>query len=239
MDGGDTFLEQFNKKVKQIVYKDVACVNLGGMKAYGQYCSVARALDVIGDRWTLLIIRELTVQGPCRYTDLRNGLPGIATNLLSDRLRALEQAGVIAREEAPPPIATTLFSLTPRGEELEPVLDALHRWGMPLMAAPAEHDVVRSHWLAGTLDALLADHRPSDPPATVAVVTGDQPILIELASGEARARIASVPHPDATVSGPARETMGLLLGRSERTAALAGGVTIAGDPSVLDRLRAL
>lgn len=209
------------------------------MKAYGQYCSIARALDVVGDRWTLLIIRELTVQGACRYTDLRNGLPGIATNLLSDRLRALEQAGVIAREQAPPPIATTLFRLTPRGEELEPVLDALHRWGMPLMAAPADQDVVRSHWLAGTLDALLTDRRPADPPASIAVITGDEPILIQLASGEAHAHIApSAPPADATVSGPARETMGLLLGRSPRSAALAGGVTIEGDPAVLDRLGA-
>ena len=209
------------------------------MKVYGQYCSVARALDVIGDRWTLLIIRELTVQGACRYTDLRNGLPGIATNLLSDRLRALEQAGVIAREEAPPPIATTLFRLTPRGEELGPVLDALHHWGMPLMAESAEQDVVRSHWLAGTLDALLIDRRPDDPPATVSVITGDQPILIELSSGAAHARIASVPHADATISGPARETMGLLLGRLERTAALTGGVSIEGDGSLLDRLGSL
>ena len=77
-----------------------------------------RALDVVGDRWTLLIVRELALRGACRYTDLRNGLPGIATNLLADRLRELENAGVVAREEAPPPIATTLFRLTPRGEEL-------------------------------------------------------------------------------------------------------------------------
>ena len=65
------------------------------MRTYGQYCSVAKALDVVGDRWTLLIIRELLLQGPCRYTDLKSGLPGIATNLLSDRLRDLEQAGLI------------------------------------------------------------------------------------------------------------------------------------------------
>src|SRR5215831_16134982 len=103
------------------------------MRTYGQYCSVAKALDVVGDRWTLLIVRELALQGPCRYTDLRNGLPGIATNLLAARLRELEAAGVVRREEAPPPIATTLFHLTARGEELRPVLEALTRWGVPLM----------------------------------------------------------------------------------------------------------
>src|SRR6202012_4773034 len=73
------------------------------MRTYGEYCSVARALDVIGDRWTLLIIRELLLRGASRYTDLKNGLPGIATNLLADRLRELESAGLVTREEAPPP----------------------------------------------------------------------------------------------------------------------------------------
>src|SRR6266851_1274072 len=87
------------------------------MRSYGQYCSIAKALDVVGDRWTLLIIRELVIRGACRYTDLKNGLPGIATNLLSDRIRELESAGLIRREDAPPPIATTLFHLTESGAE--------------------------------------------------------------------------------------------------------------------------
>ena len=76
------------------------------MRSYGQYCSIAKALDVVGDRWTLLIVRELLIRGACRYTDLKDGLPGIATNLLADRLRELESAGLIRREEAPPPVAT-------------------------------------------------------------------------------------------------------------------------------------
>src|ERR1700751_2509931 len=95
------------------------------MKTYGQICPVAKALDVIGERWSLLIVRELLLRGACRYTDLRAGLPGIATNLLADRLRELESAGLVRREEAPPPVATTLFHLTPAGLELEPVLQAI------------------------------------------------------------------------------------------------------------------
>jgi len=95
---------------------------MGFVRSYKQYCALAKALDVIGDRWTLLIVRELLIRGFCRYTDLRNGLPGIATNLLADRLRELEQAGIVCREDAPPPIATTLFHLTGRGKELEPIL---------------------------------------------------------------------------------------------------------------------
>src|SRR5260370_15330337 len=106
------------------------------MRSYGQYCSVDKALDVIGDRWTLLVIRELLLQGPCRYTDLKNGLPGIATNLLADRLRDLESAGLVWREEAAPPVATTLFHLTDAGAELEPVLDALGGWGSATWPSP-------------------------------------------------------------------------------------------------------
>src|ERR1700719_1261076 len=112
------------------------------MRSYAEYCSVAKSLDVVGDRWTLLIVRELAFRGACRYTDLRNGLPGIATNLLAERLRELERAGGVAREEAPPPVATTLFRLTPRGEQLRPVLDDLVRWGIPLMAEQKPSDVV-------------------------------------------------------------------------------------------------
>src|ERR1700751_2402967 len=98
------------------------------MRSYDEYCSIAKSLDVVGDRWTLLIVRELAQRGACRSPDLRTGLPGIAPNLLADRLRELEQAGVVAREDAPPPVATALFRLTPRGEELRPVLDGLFRW---------------------------------------------------------------------------------------------------------------
>src|SRR5436190_11664980 len=103
------------------------------MRSYGQYCALARGLDVIGDRWSLLIVRELLLRGPSRYTDLRNGLPGIATNLLADRLRTLEASGLVAREDAPPPIATTLFTLTERGEQLKHVILELGRWAAPLM----------------------------------------------------------------------------------------------------------
>ena len=95
------------------------------MRTYGQNCALAKALDVIGDRWTLLIVRELMIRDCCRYTDLRNGLPGIATNLLTERLKDLEKAGLLTREAAPPPVATTLFRLTMRGKELELVRKCL------------------------------------------------------------------------------------------------------------------
>src|SRR3954464_5917552 len=110
------------------------------MRTYGQYCAVAKALDVIGDRWSLLIVRELLIRGPSRYTDLKSGLPGIATNLLADRLKDMESSGLIVREAAPPPTSATLFSLTDRGRALEPVLHAVGSWGDPLLARPAKTD---------------------------------------------------------------------------------------------------
>src|SRR5437016_11764986 len=117
------------------------------MRSYEQQCGLARALDMVGDRWTLLIVRELLIR-PCRYTDLQYGLPGIATNLLADRLRQLETDGVITREAASPPIATTVFRLTRRGEALRPVLEALGRWGAPPHGDAYGEAVFRSHSLA-------------------------------------------------------------------------------------------
>src|SRR5213078_2586435 len=142
------------------------------MRSYDEYCAMAKSLDVVGDRWTLLIVRELALSGACRYTDLRNGLPGIATNLLADRLRELERAGVIEREDAPPPVATTLFRLTPRGEQLRPVLEAMTRWGVPLMAEQDPNDAVRSHWLAWALELMLSDQQPDGSPFTIELQTG-------------------------------------------------------------------
>ena len=208
------------------------------MRSYDEYCAAAKALDVVGDRWTLLIVRELALRGPCRYTDVRNGLPGIASNLLSERLRDLERAGVIVREDAPPPIATTLFRLTPRGEELRPVLDGLVRWGIPLMVEQKPDDAVRSQWLTWAAEMMLADRRPDAPSVTLALQTGDQPITIELSDGAVRAHLGSTDRPDATLAGPPRPIMGLLLGLLELDDAKAVGVSFEGDPAVLERIGA-
>ncbi len=207
------------------------------MKSYDEYCAIAKALDIVGDRWTLLIVRELSLRGPSRYTDLRNGLPGIATNLLAERLRELERAGAVAREEAPPPIATTLFWLTPRGAELKPVLDGLFTWGMPLMAEQKPQDAVRSHWLAGALATMLVDRDPCAPAVTLELQTGDQPIAIEARDGIVHTRLGAAESPDLMLSGPPNLIMGLLLGLLDPVDAEARGVGHRGNPAVLDRLR--
>jgi DNA-binding HxlR family transcriptional regulator len=209
------------------------------MRSYAEYCSLAKALDVVGDRWTLLIVRELALRGACRYTDLRNGLPGIATNLLAQRLRELEQADIVYREEAPPPVATTLFHLTPRGEELRPALEELTRWGVPLMYEQDPDDAVRSHWLAPAIDLMLTDRVPKRPPVTIELRIGDEPIVIETADGAVRTSLGPAgSDADLILTGAERPVLGLVLGITDLAGAQSLGVQVDGDIAVLDRLRA-
>jgi DNA-binding HxlR family transcriptional regulator len=208
------------------------------MRSYDEYCSIAKSLDLVGDRWTLLVVRELSLRGPSRYTDLRNGLPGVATNLLADRLRDLEAAGLVAREEAPPPVATTLFRLTERGDGLKPVLDELMRWGLPLMAEQRDDEAVRSHWLAGALEVMLSDRRPDGDPVTLELRLGDEPVVVTARNGQMEVTLSAASDPDAILAGPARPIMGLLLGYLDRGTAEAMGVTVAGDAEVIGRFAA-
>jgi DNA-binding HxlR family transcriptional regulator len=210
---------------------------LGGVRSYEQYCGLAQALDVVGDRWTLLIVRELFIGGACRYTDLQHGLPGIATNLLADRLRQLEEQGIVTREAAPPPVATTLFRLTPRGEELLPVLKALGQWGAPMLGDASDEALFRSHWLVLPLRSYLADHAPNRPPVTIEVRTGEQPLTIEAVDGEIRVRTGTAATPDVTISGRPQVVAPLLLGHIDLDAAVDRGVLIEGDQAALARVQ--
>lgn len=100
-------------------------------RSYADACPIARALDVVGERWALLVVRELLL-GPQRFSDLRDALPGASTNILTDRLRELDAHAVVHRHRLPPPAASTVYALTPRGQALVPVLDALGQWGADL-----------------------------------------------------------------------------------------------------------
>jgi DNA-binding HxlR family transcriptional regulator len=206
------------------------------VRSYGQYCAVAKALDVVGDRWTLLIVRELLLRGPCRYTDLRNGLPGIATNLLADRLRELERVGIVRSEAAPPPVATTLFRLTPRGEQLEPVLHELGRWGGPLLAEPGTGDAFCTHWLGLPAQLHLAHRTPGAPPLTIELRTGDQPLTIETVDGAVRTRPGPAEDPDVVLTGAPELIVGLLIGRLDVAEAGARGLQCEGDLEALRRV---
>jgi DNA-binding HxlR family transcriptional regulator len=206
------------------------------MRTYGQYCSVAKALDVVGDRWTLLIVRELLLQGPCRYTDLKSGLPGIATNLLADRLRELERAGLVRREEAPPPVATTLFQLTDAGTELEPVLEALCGWGIRYMTEPDDSDEFRSHWFTLPASLFLHDRYPGGAPVTIELQAGSRPAVIEVSGSSVHTRLGSAPAPDVVLRGTPPVILATLTGNLTLDQAADRGLEITGDPALLARV---
>ena len=145
------------------------------MRSYDEYCALAKSLDVVGDRWTLLIVRELELRGACRYTDLRNGLPGIATNLLADRLRELEAAGLVAREEAPPPVATTLFQLTERGN-VRDLMPRVEEGPDLAVIDPGVGGVVHDR-----------AHDDAQPPALLYSGYTDSPVILPRVSNSSRA----------------------------------------------------
>jgi DNA-binding HxlR family transcriptional regulator len=206
------------------------------MRSYKQRCGLAKALDVIGDRWSLLIVRELLIREACRYTDLRNGLPGIATNLLADRLRELEDAGILVRDEAPPPIATTLFRLTERGRLLEGALLLLGGWGAPLLATRTKGERIQGHWLVLPLRLYLQDWRPHDPSIGINLFAGGEAIAVEVSSGHVDIRLGVAKHPAAVVTGNPEIILQLFAGRIELPSALAQGLQWEGTREILNRV---
>jgi DNA-binding HxlR family transcriptional regulator/putative sterol carrier protein len=142
------------------------------MRPYRHYCAVAKALDAIGERWSLLVVREL-LAGPKRYTDLQAGLPGIATDILATRLRDLEKAGILARGTLAPPAASTVYELTPFGAGLGPAITELARWGMQLLGERDADDAFRSHWFAMPLSTMFRPDRAAGTTLTVQFETDD------------------------------------------------------------------
>ena len=129
-----------------------------GHRSYDQYCPVAAALDVVGDRWTLLIMREL-LAGDRRFTDLRAALPGIAPNLLSERLRDLQAEGLVEHKELPPPAARTVYAATAEGRSVAPVLQSLARFGVRRLGPPDDEQPTPRMAVFGMLSSF---HRPED-----------------------------------------------------------------------------
>src|SRR5689334_4280870 len=148
------------------------------MRTYAQFCGIARALDVVGDRWVLLIVRELFT-APARFTDLRRNLPGIATNLLAERLRTMTEHGLVTVIAPRPPVGTHIYELTERGRELGPTLRALARWSLPLMLPGPGDDLVRGHWTLLAMEAFLegVDLTPADGAELEVTVEDDGTVL--------------------------------------------------------------
>lgn len=207
------------------------------MRSYGQYCAIARSLDLVGDRWTMLIVRELWLR-PCRYTDLRQALPGIATNLLADRLRDMEADGLVSRTEEPPPVATTVYRLTERGRALEPVLFELARWGAPLLLSGQGDDAFRPHWLGLVARRLLDGMSPAVPVSVAVTVAGDDAPAVLVKAGPDGVQVDCAPGPaaaaDVAISGTPEELGAVFRGTSKVDA-----LVTAGSPAAVGRLRAL
>jgi DNA-binding HxlR family transcriptional regulator len=138
-------------------------------RRYDQYCPVACTLSLVGERWALLVVREL-MHGPKRYTDLLDHLPGIGTNILAARLKELEAGGLVEKRKLPPPAASTVYELSPTGRELRPVLHELARFGARLMGPPPL-DALERGWLLEALDLALS---PVSPSGTLAFRIGDE-----------------------------------------------------------------
>jgi DNA-binding HxlR family transcriptional regulator len=207
------------------------------MKSYGQLCAVARALDVVGDRWNLLIVRELLIAGRSRFSDIQRGLPGVAPNLLTQRLRALEEDGVITRGTASAPATGTLYALTERGVQLEGVVRELLKWGAPTVVDAPPDAAFQMHWLSMPARHMTRDGDPTAPPVTVRFGTLADGFDLTASGGHIT---VEPPRVDAdlaaVVDGPGAALVGLLQGAVPLRAAASLGIAVDGDSSALERV---
>jgi len=209
---------------------------------YDQFCPLARAAEVLGHRWNLLVLRELML-GPQRFADLKRRLAGVSTSVLAARLAELEAQGVIDRRQLPPPAAREVYALSALGAELRPVLTSLARWGLHFMTAPKRGDHVEPEWVRLAAEMFAA---PGPTPARVfelhALGTGGAPeARFRVAGGASGTRIADdAVNVDASVSAPAAMLLGLM-GGALRVADLASvkHASVSGDAVALAELPAL
>jgi DNA-binding HxlR family transcriptional regulator len=191
---------------------------------------LARGLDVIGDRWVLLIVREL-LAGPRRYVELLDGLPGIATNLLADRLRSMEDDGLVSKGD------DDRYALTERGQGLSDVVYAIGRWAYPLMGQMEPGEEFRSHWLAHPLTALFPGADPSRPELVIEVRAGDVPMTVHSTGGRVRVEQGPARAPDLVLTGPPDAIVGLFARRFSLEEAKSRGVAVTGNGRRLRKLR--
>ncbi|MGE0220980.1 winged helix-turn-helix transcriptional regulator [Mycolicibacterium sp.] len=197
---------------------------------YGQYCGLARALDVVGDRWNLLIVRQLLI-GPARFGELREGLSGIATNLLTDRLRDLEAGGVIERRLSEDSNAIT-YALTPWGAQLREPINALIRWSTPLMIRGLEGDEFRPDGLLVALPALFAGRIPADQAVAVGVTVDGVTVQLQATDAGVGVGWPDGRELDAVLTAEAPFVLGLAAGVLSLDD-LAALIDIEGDESAL------
>jgi DNA-binding HxlR family transcriptional regulator len=203
-------------------------------RSYGDACGIARALDVVGERWALLVVRELLL-GPQRFSDLRRALPNASSNLVADRLRELEGRGVVCRRILPPPAGSSVYELTGWGRELEPIVLALGNWGVrvPLPATPTTLSAT------SVLLYLRTAARP-DPqiaPMVLLLELDGRPWTVRVADGKLHVESGEPACADASLRADPKTLNALLDNPDGLDAAAAdGSVTVAGDQPALRRL---
>jgi DNA-binding HxlR family transcriptional regulator len=191
-------------------------------KRYDQYCPIAHALGLVGERWSLLIVREL-LQGPKRYTDLAASLPGIGTNILASRLKELEMCGLVSKRRLDPPAASQVYELTAYGRELKSVIGALALWGLRSIDPPTDEADLAPGWLYGAVDTIFA---PAAPSGSFEFRIGGE--VAALVDGEARQ--ASIESPDVVLEAQVASFYWLVVERRW------DGVKVEGDRELLERL---
>lgn len=205
------------------------------MRSYRDLCGIARALDLVGERWALLVVRELLF-GPKRFADLHRGLPGLSQNVLTQRLRDLEEAGVLTRRRALPPAAGLVYDLTERGRGLEPVLLALGQWGSPLPPKPDSAQELSPDALIVALRTTFnaAAAGAANLRGTVALHLPGDAFLLTLGPGLDATR-GDGPA-DVALAGSVRAVQDLIFDKAGLAEAVThGSVTVEGDEALLRR----
>jgi DNA-binding HxlR family transcriptional regulator len=208
-------------------------------RSYGDACRFAYALDLVGERWALLVVRELLL-GPKRFTDLRRGLPNASPNILSERLRELEQVGVLHRRKLPPPLAVQVYELTEWGKELEPIVTKLGAWGArsPL---PPEHQEIGPDSIVLALRSLFDPEAAAGLEASYELRLGDERFHVEVAGGELQlGRGSAAAEPAAAIETDAGTLGALLASQLPLDEALgSGAASITGPKKEARRFLAL
>ncbi|MGE2717470.1 winged helix-turn-helix transcriptional regulator [Mycolicibacterium litorale] len=202
-------------------------------RSYGQHCALAKSLDLVGDRWTLLIVREL-LDRPRRYKDLLSSLAPIATDMLAGRLRDLERNGLLVKRQLPKPSSGNVYELTPDGCALEEVIDAFARWGRHLLTTRVPTDLVRPEWLARAVRAYVRDDR-SGPDLVLRLATPQGGATMRIAEQRVDLVGDEIP-PDVVLTGEVDVLAAATDPRCVDELVAAGRLHVAGEPDAVRRL---
>jgi DNA-binding HxlR family transcriptional regulator len=208
-------------------------------RSYDHYCAVAKTLDVVGERWSLLVVREL-LDGPKRYVDLLAGLVGISTDMLATRLKALEEAGVIGRRTLPAPAASKVYELTPLGRDLQPAMTELARFGMRMLGEQGD-DAFQIHWITPSLQAMFRPERASAMSLTVEFRVDTDAMHARVTEGTLRTFPGHADDPDVILTFTDAATLAEI-GRdpaASLTAISTGRLHVRGRPDAVQATREL